>query len=295
MKFTKIDITNIHELMPYLQKQKYQICDLTVGTLYHWRDYFNYEYLIHQNNLYIRGLFEGKTRYLIPLGDDDLEQQIRFLNYYSLAQGEKLNLAFVTQEAIGKIDDGFCLIINPEYFDYVYNITDLINLKGLKYKRQRNHINKFYRLYKNYSYKEVTPDDIPQILEFLDEYKEETNERICAPIFKYEVEKTYDLVSNLFKLQQIAGILEVDGKVVALAIGEVIGNTVFVHIEKALRKYHGSYAVINNLFLKHLHREDLVYVNREEDLGDEGLRKAKQSYRPIKYIHKYNITVKESK
>ena len=161
--------------------------------------------------------------------------------------------------------------------DYIYLRERLVTLSGKSLQSKRNHINKFEKLYPNYSYEPITGGGCAECLaverEWLLRHGTEEGE-----------DKEQEVIQRLFdhfdELGLSGGILRVDGRVVAFTLGSPINETTFgVHIEKADRDYEGSYTMINKLFSSTI-PEQYVYVNREEDLGLEGLRKAKLSYKP---------------
>ena len=125
------------------------------------------------------------------------------------------------------------------------------------------------------------------VKEFLKKYYSETSK----DHFLFEIEKQmlYNVLDNYDRLDLKGGYIEVEGKMAAFAIGEKLRNTLYVHIEKADKSYKGSYAVINNEFVKNNQESGVVFVNREEDAGDQGLRKAKLSYYPVEIIKKYSV------
>ena len=107
-----------------------------------------------------------------------------------------------------------------------------------------------------------------------------------------ELEICIEVLENHKKYNMLGGYLEVDGKTIGYSFGEIIGDTLFVHIEKADVSYHGAYQMLTNSFLREFAAGDSVkYVNREEDCGDEGLRKSKLSYHPVELIEKTTVKV----
>ena len=97
--------------------------------------------------------------------------------------------------------------------------------------------------------------------------------------------------NNYFRYNLLGGILKIQNKIIAISVGEIINDTLFIHIEKANRMFLGAYQMINNEFAKY-YAKDVTYINREEDVGDDGLRKAKLMYNPIKILKKYIVEVK---
>jgi hypothetical protein len=180
-------------------------------------------------------------------------------------------------------------VITPrrDLFDYVYSTEQLINLTGRRFHAKRNHINTFISLYNNYKYTSIGPHNITLLREAVDSlFTERDNEdltdeygAICIAVDAFE------------ELGLSAGVITVDGKIAAYSIGEKMNcDTALIHTEKADRSYNGAYAIINRDFLR-AEFSDTLYVNREEDMGIKGLRKAKLSYNPIYFNEVYSLTL----
>ena len=162
--------------------------------------------------------------------------------------------------------------------DYIYETQALIELKGRKYHGKKNHINKFSKMY-DWSYEAITPENTQECLDMLKKWKAQN----CAT---EDLEKHAEICVSEASLREreflglTGGLLRVDGQVVAFTVGEQIHPDTFcVHIEKAFADIKGAYSMINQQFLIH-EAADCKYVNREDDVGDPGLRKAKLSYHP---------------
>jgi hypothetical protein len=178
-------------------------------------------------------------------------------------------------------------------FDYVYDTQELIDLKGKKFHGKRNHLNYFLSHY-DYHYERMTSDMADEIMRFIDEF----NKRKALPeghekeLLEMEKEAMYDVLTHLEAVGYFAGVIRIDDKIEAISIGGQLGSkTVTVHVEKANIEYRGLYQAINNEFCKHM-ASHVKRINREEDMGISGLRKAKLSYNPIKLIEKYIVRVK---
>ena len=171
-----------------------------------------------------------------------------------------------------------------DYFDYIYSRQELAELKGKNFQPKRNHVNKFKRTY-NYKYTPLTVDLIPHCLELEEKWCEEhdceeeeslINERKALNI----------ALRNFDALGLVGGALWVDDEIVGFTYGAPVNHDTFaVHIEKADSRIDGSYNILNQEFARHI-PEQYVYLNREEDLGIPGLRKAKLSYRPVILLEK---------
>ena len=185
----------------------------------------------------------------------------------------------------------FQFTADRDYADYVYLRSDLATLSGKKFQAKRNHINKFKKTY-NYEYTPITADRIRECLDLeaewckvnnCDQHEGTGNER-RALIYA---------LHNFDALGLTGGILHVEGKIAAFTFGMPINQDTFgVHVEKADTRIDGAYAMINYEFANHI-PEQYIYINREEDLGIEGLRKAKLSYQPAIILEKYVACLKE--
>jgi hypothetical protein len=173
--------------------------------------------------------------------------------------------------------------------DYVYLVQDLIELKGRKYHRKRNHIKQFKEKY-SHQYIPLTPEWVPQCLQLQTEW---CDLRDCeaSPGLHNESLATKEAFTHFEKLEVKGGAILINGKVEAFTLGDPLNpETIVIHIEKANPAYEGLYPTINQAFLEH-EGSGYTYVNREQDLGEEGLRKAKESYFPHHMINKYTMTL----
>ena len=173
--------------------------------------------------------------------------------------------------------------------DYVYESEKLATLSGKKLHSKRNHINKFKALYGGrWSYEAITAGNVEECFQMALKWRDQNG---CEddPEKRGEICVTMNALRLFEELELKGGILKIDGEVVAFTIGEpVCSDTFVVHIEKAFADVEGAYPMINQQFVEHECR-DYLYVNREEDTGAEGLRKAKLSYRPVFMVEKGNV------
>lgn len=190
------------------------------------------------------------------------------------------------------LPEQFTFTEDRDYADYIYLRSDLSTLKGKKFQAKRNHINRFRNTYPDYEYTPITPDRIQECLDLEAEWckvnncdqQEGTGNERRALIYA---------LHNFETLGLTGGILHVNGKIVAFTFGMPINHETFgVHVEKADTSIEGAYAMINYEFANRI-PEQYIYINREEDLGIEGLRKAKLSYQPATILEKYMACLKE--
>jgi hypothetical protein len=205
--------------------------------------------------------------------------------------GERPCIARADQRLANELADDPQFSIEPqrEHFDYVYAASDLIALSGRKYHAKKNHINKFRSSF-DFAYAAMSAAHIPGCLAFQDTWCDCNRCRDDMNLM-HEWEAVRDALGAFEELQVQGGVILVNGRIEAFAIGELLNpHTAVVHIEKANAQLPGLYSLINQQFCEHAW-SGVALINREQDLGDEGLRQAKLSYHPQKLEPKYRITL----
>ena len=295
LEFSKLQISDIHKLRPFIRGSNTRVCNNTVGSIFMWRDYFSTQFALCADNV----IFKVKAShnhieamFSIPLGGDyftgikKVSEYCRHHNipecYYALTENDL--------EPLRSIYSNHELFSNDDWGDYVYNATDLINLAGRRYSGKRNHLNQFKKEYSDYSFEEITPDNLADVRDFYDKLSRDLV--FTSKTALEDHEKTLEVLANYEAYAPIGGLLRVGGSVVAFSAGDIVRDMLFVHIEKADTRYKGAYQAINNEFAKHFASEDILLINREEDEGDPGLRFSKKSYHPTEITRKYIFIVK---
>jgi len=187
---------------------------------------------------------------------------------------------FVDEAGIGVEED-------RDNFDYVYSARDLIELKGRDFDAKRNFIRRFEEQY-TFKYEKITKANLGKCLSFEEEW---CNAKECQRVEGLAAERaaTQEMLRHFERLGISGGIIEINGKVEAVALGEELNAETFVvHVEKANSGCQGIYQAISQLFISN-EAGRFAYVNREQDLGVSGLRKAKASYHPHHMVKKYNL------
>jgi hypothetical protein len=235
--------------------------------------------------------------FLPPIGKMELKEAVAILKEYCENTGKELRLTAVPQEFVEELQSilpHFECEELENWSDYVYDIQKLATLQGKALNKKRNRYNKFITEQPAYTYNRCTADDITDVVKFLASNREcqhnrEDNMR-C-----YEHWQCMATVRNLLKYEQPAGVLRIDGRITAFTLGEVFNDTLFVHIEKADHNIAGASEAINRLFVNDILAEhpELVYANREEDLGDHGLRQVKRAYNPVMMVQRYEMYQKQ--
>lgn len=292
--FKKIDFKDINIIKEILYKYSDNItCDYSIGGIYMWKDFFNYTYCICEDTLFIKtndNNDSSKIAFMMPVGKLSAINGIDFL----LKEYKEITLNVVPYIYIDELLNNYnCKIIDNEaWYDYIYNPEKLAYLKGYEMKRKRNHVNAFLRNY-DYEISEINNNNIKDIIEFFNNNFK--NENKANPYFLHDFQATLEVLLNYEIYQFIGIVLYVDGKIIGFTIGEIIKEVLYVHIEKCLISYNGSYQFINMTFSKFIYEKYKVkYINRGENVGDDGLKKAKESYFPTIFYRKVNIVVSKN-
>lgn len=265
-------------------------CDMCFSTLYLWRDYYGMTWTQEEGMLLIKcENEEGFSGFYFPIGTGDPEKALVSIEEYCLERDLQVRLFCVSKDNELWLErnrpDQYQVYYNRDIEDYIYLAEKLIRLSGRQYHGKKNHVNKFKRACPDWSYEAITDDNRQECLEMLYEWKKINS--VEEDFEKYSescVARNYLL--NMEYLEQKGGLIRTGGRVVAFTIGEPLNSDTFVvHIEKAFSDVPGAYAIINQQFLEHEARH-FTYINREDDAGEEGLRQAKLSYRPVMMIEK---------
>lgn len=280
----------------YFKNGNFLNSEFTFTNMFMWQSPYNIRYTEIDGNLCIFSKHgNGPESVNLTTMQGDFQKAIPKLLEYFREIGEKPLIRLFGSEQKQLVKDAFPDVFhfekNINSADYVYNSSDLINLPGNKYHAKRNHINKFKSLYA-YQYHTMTPD-----------YRED-----CRKMFIRWCDSKRDTVSNIDEqldavnrlldnwehLDIVGGCLTVDGKMIAFSFGEVLcysSSIAVIHLEHADTEYQGSFPMMNQQFAEH-QWSDFRLINREEDMGLEGLRKAKKSYHPTLMTKKYNVTLR---
>ena len=231
--------------------------------------------------------FYGRSVYPFPIGPGDKEAVVRLYLADARERGIPCRITGITEADKNFLEAHFPGFFrfrsDRDSFDYVYAIDDLADLRGRKYQKKRNHVNKFHTNHPNCQVLPMTRELIPQVQAMVDAWyarREETD-----PTGDYMLEKR--AISRAFKhfeeLSMEGLVLMEDGEILAMTMGSRLNPETFdIHFEKAREDVDGAYAAINCEFARHLRlaHPELRFLDREEDMGLEGLRKAKLSYLP---------------
>ena len=289
---------NDYELCaPIMSSCGYNSTESSFVILYTWGNLYNTEICMDGDTVYVRSGKGDDVSYLPPLGGS-FEETLPKIYETEKAFGRTPRFHSVTE----KMREGMERAFPGEFefeerrksFDYIYNREELATLPGKKYHQKRNQVNKFIKRYDGrFSYSNMTKDDIPEILEFQKKWIKLAADKDGIEVLQYETTAIEKLLAFFEEFGLRGGVLRVDGKVCAYCIGAKISDdTVDVMVEKGDYAYDGVYQAINKMFVEHS-CSDVLLINREEDMGIEGLRKAKMSYNPVELLVKYGAIWKK--
>ena len=257
-----------------------------------WRDAFDTEYDIYDGALYLKmRLQDGRTAFTYPIGKPFKETHKNLVEYCG-ATWQKLVFSTVSAEEKDEILNFFPnaeISFERDYSDYIYLGESLATFKGKKYSGQRNHINRFMHDNDIWNFEEVSGANLPEIKAYFEKYNSENEKESFTAVAERNCVRN---VLDNFDVYGFRGeALRVNGEIVGFFLCESVYDTLIVHIEKCERSINGAYQMLAREEAAKYCTGGLKYVNREDDSGDEGLRKSKLSYHPAFMGEKYTVTV----
>lgn len=296
-KLYKVLPGDYEKIKSYFKLRKPITCENVITDCYLWKDYYDTSYYINQYGLVWIYKIKNEIFSSVPLcRNEDLKPCFEDLRkYFNEVLGIKLKLYLVDEEAKNILDlpkDKFIVEEERDYFDYVYNAKELMTLSGKKYHKKKNHLNSFLKEYANrYRVKTADCNDIEGIKHFLNKWH---SKRDIADEYKrddYELKGIEYILDNCDMIRYYMMVVYVDDEIEAFTLGTYLKEekTAYIHVEKANPDIRGLYNFVNQQFLINCFSE-AEFVNREDDMGLDGLRKAKMSYNPVELVKKYTVT-----
>lgn len=289
LEFKSLDISQKNQYDSFLRKYKKQGCEYNFANLYLWG---RQRATFHQGNIAFFSQFNRKSVYLFPLGDN-LKPTLDAIIHDAQTRGIPCRLTGLSQDDCALLQQlypgQFRYHYDRDSFDYVYAIDDLAELKGRKYQRKRNHLNRFRILFHDYTTEPITEETIPQVTAMLEKWYADRQNADPTADFHMERAAVSKALRHWQELDMEGIVLKYQGKILAMTMGSPLSEDTFdVQFEKALEEADGAYPAINNAFAQYLRDKypALKWLNREDDLGLEGLRKAKLSYSPDHMVDK---------
>ena len=296
--FKAIRLQDREVITERLQAYQPDTSDLTFTSLFIWRAHYRCWWCVEGDALLLLHSRRGSPPFALqPIGPSPRADIVRLLLAW-LAREKGVEHPFIGV-ADGRLAEELAgmpeFVVEPvrDYFDYVYRTADLISLPGRKYHGKRNHISRFLDG-NTFAYAAVDKGALAGCLEMADRW---CHKRRCDEDMGLteEREAVLESIRHFEALGLTGGMLLVNGRVEAFSFGELLNReTAVIHVEKANPDIPGLYPLINREFAREAWSAT-TYINREEDMGEEGLRRAKESYRPVRLVEKYRITVPGTK
>lgn len=238
--------------------------------------------------------FDRRSVYLFPIGCGNRKDTVDKIIHDAGMRDIPCRITGLTEEDCKFLEENypgrFRIHTDRNGFDYVYSIYDLADLPGRKYQRKRNHLNRFKQQYPDHYLEELSKENAKQVCQMVDAWYGQREQQDPTGDFHMEKAALHKALYYFQELDMDGLVLYVQGQPVAVTLGSFLTEQTYdVQFEKALDGFDGAYTMINCAFARFLREKypDLLWLNREEDMGIEGLRKAKLSYYPTRLQEKF--------
>ncbi len=285
LNFRNMALSDIPMIRKMLESNPIRTCDRTLCGLYLWGLYYEYKMCVFDGTLYIKGRDEnGEPAYAFPIGGDTAAAVRRILRHCR-ENGETARFSFVPQELLPMLPGGRAERLSG-WSDYVYAADSLATLSGKKLHKKKNRFNKFVADHPQHELVPITAETLPEAVAFYKKYCDEggfEDPRLYAE--RAAIER---LLSEFGDLGIFGAVLRAEGRCVGFSLGDRVGDTLYIHFEKADKSVEGAYEALNCLFVRE-NAAECVYVDMEEDMDEPGIRQAKNAYNPAMLIDKYEV------
>lgn len=292
IKFTALD-KNLNILKDFLPFEKSGFCELSVGTKYAWGKVIKTDFAVVDDTLILKETSPEYTNaFYYPIGKNP-QNALCQIEEFCKSTGTPLLFCCLekqTADLLAQRYNDVQVYFDRTWSDYIYSAQSFKTYSGKKLSGQRNHVNKFKKLYPSATFKIATDADQEKLVQFAKSTIDNANLQSWTE--KAEAEYIQDYVKNALNLNQLVGYVEFEGKVISLSVGEKVNEYLLVHLEKADKNYQGVYPFTASEFVKAFADQQIEFVNREEDCGDLGLRTSKMQYQPLQVKEKYYAKVK---
>ena len=289
--FQKIDPSHRAAYMGFLRGSEERGCEYSFANLNLWG---RQQAALLDGYLVFFSQFEKRSIYPHPIGKGDIKPVIEAIIQDAKARGILCRISGLNANQCIHLEElfpgQFRFYPDRDSCDYVYSIEDLATLKGRKYQKKRNHLNKFRENHPNCHAEPITAENLPAVKDMVAQWYARRLEEDPTADFHLEQKAIDRAFRHMDQLGMEGLILVEDGRVIAMTMGSPLSDNTFdIHFEKALEEIDGAYPAINQAFAAHLHNKypDLQYLDREDDMGLPGLRKAKLSYHPHHLVVKF--------
>jgi len=297
-EFKPLELSDRDTIRERLRSNPPLISELTFTNLFMWLDHYRFEWSLFQNWLMLLSRPAGGEPYFLqPVGPkprrDAVCTALEWLRERENVSRPRIERA--DAEVLSEMEgtERIAFEAQREHFDYVYQAQDLIRLSGRKYHDRKNHVNRFIRK-TQFAYVPFSSAHAGPCLDVIEKW---CDQRECKkyPVLLAETNAVKRAIAHFDDLFIQGGVVLVEGRIEAFTLGEMLNaDTAVIHAEKADPDIPGLFAVINQQFCEHQWAH-VPFINREQDLGLAGLRRAKLSYNPVRFVEKHRITLESGR
>lgn len=266
-------------------------CEYSFTNLYLWG---RQRMAFVHGNITVFSQFDRKSVYLFPVGSGDIKETLDSIIHDASVRDIPCRLTGLSEQDCDLLErlypGKFRIHTDRNSFDYIYSIDALAELSGKKLQRKRNHLNRFQLQYSNWEIEPISEENAPLAMEMVEQWFAQRLQAEPTRDFHMERVAIGKALQHWQALSMEGLLLRVDGGLAAVTLGSRLSEDTFdIHFEKALDRYDGAYAAINREFARYLRQKypQVKWLNREDDMGMEGLRQAKLSYQPARLLEKY--------
>ena len=276
------------------QGRRYENAHFSFGNLFMWQKAYQIEWAVWEDVLLVKAAWEGTDFVLPPFGADcDFGRAVLRLEDYFKGAGKPFMLrgaeTFMLELLEQQLPGVFSSEADRDNFDYLYLGENLRELRGRKFHKKKNHANGFRQSYPDYEYRELRQEMAEETVAFLKEWCRQRNCKKGDSLYCERKALTVGL-QNFTALGLVGGAIYLNGEMKAVTFGERLNaDTAVVHAEKADAELRGVYTAICQDYCQQAWA-DMMYINREEDMGEENIRKAKLAYQPVRLVEKHVLT-----
>lgn len=276
----------------YLKLTDYEGYNYNFNTMMMWNHIYHIQYEACESFLILRYRYEEQIFWMMPLCQQkDYQQAFERMQHISRQEGIPFVLSYMEEPFKHWIEEHygsrFCFSSSPDYSEYIYSCEKNRTLAGRKMVKRRNHFNAFLREHPDYVYKDLDESNVDDVRTCLTRWEQEKQNEETMDDLRSEHKGIINLLKNYSRLSYKGGCIYLNGQLEAFIIGSSLGkDCVEIHVEKANAEIRGLYVAILKEFLSH-HFSEALWINREEDMGYENLRKAKQQLHPVRMVDNY--------
>ncbi len=294
LDFQPITKESLPQIAPYLSGNGAHFCDFSPVNLFVWSGLMFDGFAVCDEMVFFRlKTWRGRVAYTVPMGAGDLKAALHKLLEETRSKQQPLIFSLVSADDLPLLRDVFGELSEPrtseDWRDYIYDAHKMAAYEGSAYAKQRNHVRRFCRLYPDYRVEPLTREYLPDVEALLDRFplqRGKTDDDVLE-----EVKRTKEALFSLEELMLFGVVLYVGDRLVGVSAGSRVGDMLFVNFEKADTAFDGVYQMLVQAFAACYVDDSIRFINREEDCGDEGLRKSKLAYHPIDLLAKYTVEV----